>query len=100
MIRPDTREIAHVIEIAIKTAPNYALRAAMSPRGKLNRQVAVETLTARVIAALRPYEITREPNSYELGADTLPLFPDDMRHPRPTESRERASRWGAAHDEQ
>jgi hypothetical protein len=36
----------------------------------------VETLTARIIAALRRYEVTREPNSYETGAGTLPLFPE------------------------
>ncbi len=77
MIRPDTDELERVISIAIKTAPEYALRSAMSPRGKLDRRVAVETLTARVVAALRPYEITREPNSYETGSGTLPLFPDD-----------------------
>lgn len=76
MIRPDNDELEQVISIAIKTASNYALRNAMSPRGKLNRAVAVETLTARVVAALRPYEITREPNTYETGFGTLPLFPD------------------------
>jgi hypothetical protein len=76
MIRPDNDELERVISIAIKTAPNYALRNAMSPRGKLDRTVAVETLTARVVAALRPYEITREPNTYEKGFGTLPLFPD------------------------
>lgn len=48
----------------------------MSPRGKLDRTVAVETLRARVVAALRPYEITREPNTYEKGIGTLPLFPE------------------------
>jgi hypothetical protein len=77
MIRPDTDELEQVISIAIKTAPNYALRSAMSPRGKLDRKVAVETLTARVVAALRPYEISREPNSYEQGIGTLPLFPEE-----------------------
>jgi hypothetical protein len=76
MIRAGTDELAHVIAIAITTAPNYALRNAMSPRGKLDRRVAVDTLTERVVAALRPYEITREPNSLERGAGTLPLFPE------------------------
>lgn len=76
MIRPETAELEHVIGIAIKTAPDYALRSAMSARGKLDRRVAVETLTARVIAALRPYELTREPTSMEIGAGTLPLFPN------------------------
>lgn len=76
MIRPDTRELEQAIAIALQTAPAYALRNVMSARGKLERQVAIETLTARVVAALRPYELTREPNSYEKGAGTLPLFPD------------------------
>lgn len=75
-IRPDTRELEQVISIALKTAPAYALRGAISPRGKLDRAVAIETLTARVVAALRPYELTREPTSLELGAGTLPLFPE------------------------
>lgn len=75
-IRPDNDELEAVISIALKTAPAYALRNAMNARGKLDRQVAVETLTARVVAALRPYELTREPNSNERGAGTLPLFPD------------------------
>lgn len=76
MIRPDTAELETAISIALKTAPDYALRSAMSPRGKLDRQVAIETLTARVVAALRPYELTREPNSNEKGFGTLPLFPE------------------------
>lgn len=76
MIRPDTAELEAAISIALQTAPEYALRNAMSPRGKLDRRVAIETLTARVVAALRPYELTREPNSYERGAGTLPLFPE------------------------
>ena len=48
----------------------------MTATGKLERQVAIQTLTARVVAALRPYEIIREPNSYEKGFGTLPLFPE------------------------
>lgn len=76
MIRPDTRELEQAISIALATAPNYALRNAFSPTGKLDRQVAIQTLTARVVAALRPYELTREPNAYEIGRGTLPLFPD------------------------
>lgn len=76
LIRPDNSELETAISIALKTAPDYALRSAMSPRGKLDRQVAIETLTARVVAALRPYELTREPKSYERDAGTLPLFPD------------------------
>lgn len=76
MIRPDTRELREVIAIALKTAPNYALRNVFSARGKLDRRVAIETLTARIVKALGPYEITREPTSSETGAGTLPLFPD------------------------
>lgn len=72
---PDNSEIEQAISITLKTAPAYALRNVMSARGKLDRQVAIQTLTARVVAALRPYELTREPNSYERGAGTLPLFP-------------------------
>lgn len=76
MIHPDNDELERVIGIALKTAPAYALRNVMSARGKLDRQVAVQTLTARVVAALRPYEITREPNNYEKDSGTLPLFPE------------------------
>ncbi|WP_057884354.1 hypothetical protein [Tsuneonella troitsensis] len=79
MIRPDNRELEQAISIALTTAPNYALRDAFSPTGKLNRQVAIQTLTARVVAALRPYELTREPNAYEVGRGTLPLFPEEGR---------------------
>lgn len=76
MIRPDNAELEAAISIALKATPEYALRDALNPRGQLNRLVAIETLTASVVAALRPYELTREPNSYERGAGTLPLFPD------------------------
>lgn len=76
MIRPDTAELEAAIAIALQTAPEYALRNAISPRGRLDRKVAIKTLTGRVIAALRPYELTREPNSYERGLGTLPLFPE------------------------
>jgi hypothetical protein len=75
MIRPDTRELEQVIAIALMTTPAYALRHAISPRGKLDRRVSVETLTARVIAALRPYELTREPNALEKGAGRCRCFP-------------------------
>ena len=77
MIRPDIAELETAISIALKTAPAYALRSAFRPTGKLDRQIAIETLTSRVVAALRPYEVTREPNSLELAAGTLPLFPDE-----------------------
>lgn len=65
-----------MISIAIKTAPAYALRNVMTATRALDRKVAIDTLTARVVAALRPYELTREPTSYEKGFGTLPLFPD------------------------
>jgi len=81
MIRPDNAELERIISIAIQTAPAYALRNVMSATGRLDRQVAVETLTARVVAALRPYELTRVPNSYEKGSGTLPLFPDQSDGP-------------------
>ena len=77
LIRPDNTELETAISLALKAAPDYALRNAVSPRGKLDRKVAIETLTARVVAALRPYELTREPNSYERGFGTLPLFPGE-----------------------
>jgi hypothetical protein len=77
MIRPDNRELEQVISIALKTAPTYALRNVMTPRGKIDQKVAVETLTARVVAALSRYELTREPDTFEMGAGSLPLFPDD-----------------------
>ncbi|MGX7952823.1 hypothetical protein ACWPM1_09685 [Tsuneonella sp. HG249] len=77
MIRPDNSELESAINIALKTAPNYAVRNVFSTTGKLDRHVAIETLTARVVEALRPYDITREPRPYEVGLGTLPLFPDD-----------------------
>lgn len=76
MIRPDNDELEMVVSIALKTAPNYALRNVMTASGKLDRGVAIETLTARVVAALGRYELTREPNSREEGSGTLPLFPN------------------------
>ncbi len=76
MIRPDNRELEHVISIALMTAPDYALRNVMSDRGKMNRQIAVQTLTSRVIAALSRYELSREPTPLETDGGTLPLFPD------------------------
>ncbi len=43
-------ELEQALSIALTTAPDYALRNAMSPRGELDRQVAVETLAARECA--------------------------------------------------
>lgn len=69
-----------VVSIALKTAPPYALRNVFVGKGKFDRQIAVETLTARVIAALRRYDVSREPTPAEAedqkGPRTLPLFPD------------------------
>jgi hypothetical protein len=72
--RPDNAELEMAISIALKTAPAYALRNAMSVHDKMNREIAVQTLTSRVVAALRLYVLAREPNSKEQGAGTLQLF--------------------------
>lgn len=76
MIRPDNDELDMVISIALKTAPAFVIRSIISPHGKLDREVAVQTLTNRVVAALRRYELAREPGPSEIGQGTLPLFPD------------------------
>ena len=76
MIRPDNHELEAAISIALKAAPSSAIRNVMTPTGKLNREVAIETLTARVVAALKRYEMTREPTALEMGVGTLPLFPE------------------------
>lgn len=76
MIRTDTDELDTIISIALKTAPSYALRSVVSPRGKLDRNVAIQTLTSSVVAALRPYELTRAPATSEIDQGTLPLFPE------------------------
>ncbi len=52
MIRPENDELEMVISIALKTAPTYALRNVMTASGKLDRGIAIDTLTARVVAAL------------------------------------------------
>lgn len=46
MIRLETDELEMVISIALKPASAYALRSIVSPRRKLDRQVAIDTLTA------------------------------------------------------
>ena len=76
MIRPDNEELTRAIEIALSTAQPYALRGVFTPTRALNRQIAIQTLSQRIIAALRRYEITREPLAHEQGDQTLPLFPD------------------------
>lgn len=76
MIRPETDELAMMVSIALHTAPAYTLRNVMVGKGKFDREIAVETLTARVIAALRRYEITREATAAEAMPETMPLFPE------------------------
>ena len=76
MIRPDDDELARAIEIALLTAKTYAIRDVFSATRALNRRVAVDTLTARIMAALRPYEIMREARDTDMIGKTLPLFPD------------------------
>lgn len=79
-IRPDTKELAMMIGIALHTAEAYALRNVFNPRGKFDREIAVETLTDRVVKALGQYDITRPPTAAEAmnaaGYRTLPLFPE------------------------
>ncbi len=76
MIRPDNEELSLAIGIALTTAKTYALRDLFSPTRAFNRTLAVETLTARVVAALGRYEITREAHAAECGDRTMPLFPE------------------------
>jgi len=75
MIRANDDELAQAIEIALLTAKTYAIRDVFSATRALNRRVAVDTLTARIVAALRPYEIMREAGDTDLAEKTLPLFP-------------------------
>ena len=76
MIRPDNEELSRAIEIALMTAKPYALREVFTATRALDREVAIKTLSQRIVAALRQYEITREPLAHEQGDQTLPLFPD------------------------
>jgi hypothetical protein len=76
MIRPDDNELRRVIEIALHTAKPYALRGVFTETRALDREVAAKTLSQRVMGSLRRYEIMREPNAYEQGDRTLPLFDD------------------------
>ena len=75
MIRLETNELEMVISIALKPASAYALRSIVSLRGKLDRQVAIDTLTAHFVAALRPYELMREPGPSEIGRGDFAAFP-------------------------
>lgn len=78
MVRPNNDELDTIISIALKATPAYELRSIVSPRGKLDRELAVQTLTSRGVAALRSYELTREPNAREQGTGTLPPFPSEI----------------------
>jgi len=65
-----------VIGAALGTAETYALRDVLSATRAFNRREAVETLTARIVEALEPYEITRQADEAGLDDKTLPLFPE------------------------
>ena len=68
LIRPSDDELNHVIGAALGKAETYALRDVLS--------ATVETLTARIVEALGPYEITREAGEAGFDDKTLPLFPE------------------------
>lgn len=78
MIRASDEEIETALHIAVTTAPNYVLREVFA--GKFDRERAVDTIVQRVFAALRRYELMREPRAEEVTRSILPLFADD----RPT----------------
>ena len=65
-----------MIGAALGTAETYALRDVLSATRAFNRREAVETLTARIVEALEPYEITRQADEAGLDDKTLPLFPE------------------------
>ena len=75
MIRASDEEIETALHIAVTTAPNYVLREVFA--GKFDRERAVETIVQRVFAALRRYELMREPRAEEVGRSILPLFAND-----------------------
>ncbi|MXO84955.1 hypothetical protein GRI38_02785 [Altererythrobacter aurantiacus] len=75
MIRANDDELAQAIEIALRTAKTYAIHDVFSATRALNQRVAIDALTARILAALRPYEIMREARDTDLAEKTLPLFP-------------------------
>ena len=47
MIRPDDDELEMILSIAVKTAPNYAIRNVFSNR-KMDRDIAIATIVQRV----------------------------------------------------
>lgn len=74
MIRASDEEIEIALHIAVTTAPNYVLRAVFER--KFNRERAVDIIVQRAFAALRKYELMREPSHAE-RASVLPLFPEE-----------------------
>ncbi len=76
LIRPSDDELNHVIGAALGKAETYALRDVLSATRAFNRREAVDTLTARIVEALGPYEITREAGEAGFDDKTLPLFPE------------------------
>ncbi|WP_338445970.1 hypothetical protein V5F89_12545 [Pelagerythrobacter marensis] len=75
MIRASDEEIETALHVAVTTAPNYVLRDVFA--GKFDRSRAVETIVQRVFAALRSYELMREPRAEDLARPMLPLFAGD-----------------------
>ncbi|MBA4308491.1 MAG: hypothetical protein C0429_17325 [Sphingopyxis sp.] len=80
MIQPADDELKMMIDIAINLAPNYAIRRLILPSNAIDRRLAVEVLTDRIIKALARYQIMREALAHEEAIGTLPLFPDDDFH--------------------
>ena len=74
MIRPDDDELRCAIEIALHTAKPYALRGVFTETHALEREVAVRTLSQRIMAALRRYEITRGAECLRAGRSNLTTF--------------------------
>ena len=58
-VQVDDNELAMVVEIALRTAPSYALKNLVSPTGKLDRQSAVEALSNRILSALVQFQNER-----------------------------------------
>ena len=82
MIHPEPDELEMVINIAVKLAPDYAIRKLVTAARSVDRQLAADTITERVMKALNRYEITREALAHEVALGTLPLFSDDTFHKR------------------
>ena len=74
IIRPDDEELCRAIEIALHTAKPYALRGVFTETRALDREVAIRTLSQRITAALRRYEITRGAECLRAGRSNLTTF--------------------------